>query len=100
MDAKNWTLNSYTNGAWTTLVTAAGPIVIKSVSIAVKTANATVALQIANGSGSRAVLVPGSLLAFGAGYNLNLQAISLGAGDLLQVKSDVSGVEFAAFGAA
>lgn len=96
----NWTLNTYTTGAWTDLVpSVSAATIIKAVSIAVGANNAIVNIRIANASGSRALVVPTSSLTANAGYSVDIPALTLGAGDILQVKCDAVGVEFAAFGA-
>lgn len=100
MTPKNWTLNNYTVSMWTDLVPAvSAATVIKSVSVAVGTNGANVSVRIANGGVSRALIIPVSACVANTGYGVDIPTLTLNSGDALQVKCDVSGVEFAAFGA-
>lgn len=100
MTPKNWTLTAYTTNAWTDLIPGVGAAtIIKSVSIGVGANAANVSIRLANASGSRALLVPASSLSANAGYSVDLAAVTLSSGDSIQIKCDVAGVEFAAFGA-
>lgn len=99
MIPSNWTLNAYTANAWTDLVPAAStPVILKSLSIAVGSNAVGVSIRLANSSGSRAMLVTSSLAA-NTSYSMDIPALTLAAGDKLQVQVTASGVEFAAFGA-
>lgn len=97
---QNWTLNAYTVATWTDLIpSAASEIILKAVNVAVGSSIANVQFRLANGSGSRAVLVPASILAASTAYRLDMEALTLVTGDKLQVQVDVAGVEFLASGA-
>jgi hypothetical protein len=100
MTPNNWTLNAYTAGTWTDLVPAvSAPTVIKSISISVGANPASVSIRLANGAGSRALLVPSSSVVANAGYSADLSAVTLVVGDKLQINCSAAAVEFAAFGA-
>lgn len=100
MTPKNWTLNAYTVATWTDLVPAVpAPTVVKSLSVSVGANPANVSVRIANGGISRALIVPASACVANTGYGADFPALTLGAGDALQIECDVAGVEFAAFGA-
>lgn len=104
MAADNWTLNSYTNSIWTTL--AVGPAVIASVVFANRGVVATnIEMRLCNNEDSAgdpeplALLLPTSSLDASASATYDVRAITLKAGQILQVRADDQNIEFYAAGA-
>lgn len=94
----NWALSSYNAAAWTELTTGTG--VVQTIIAANTTAAAiTVAVRLARNDGTtRAVLVPALEVAANSSQVLNINRLSLGKGDVLQVKATAVGANFVASG--
>lgn len=93
---KNWTLNSYTVDTWTDLI-AEDESIIASLIIANTNASSDVTVQIRvtdNTPTSRAVILPGQLIAAGDAEVLDMRSLYLSSTDHIQIQCDVSGVEF------
>jgi hypothetical protein len=99
LTAKSWRLNSYTVGTFTTLVTAVGAPVIKSIAVANGAGTPTISLRIVNASDVvQSILLTGETLAANASYVCDLPLIVLAAGEKLQVSASAAGASFTASG--
>lgn len=99
----NWTLKSYTNSVWTTLVT--GPATVASVIFA-NTAAAAVNVEMrlfdtsASPQAALSTLLPTAAIAASDGAVYDARVITVEAGQALQVRADAAGVEFTGCGGA
>lgn len=95
---RNWTLSSYANATWTTLVRA--PAKIRSLIIAnTSEEDATVSARVANGeSAPRAIILPDTVIEAGTAQVLDLCQLNLGRSDTLQFRFSAGGVNVTASG--
>lgn len=99
INAKQWALNTYTNGAWTDLVDATVETLVKNLVISVGVNAPTVGVRVVDDVGTLiSLIVPAELLDINKGYKLDLDLIVLEATQRLQVRSDVAGLNFSANG--
>lgn len=99
--AQNWTLASYTTGAWTDILVATGPTIVKGIVISVGGTPSVVGIRIVDAASAvLAVLTPGETLAANLGHTADVPTIILESGQKLQVVSDVTGCTFSVHGAA
>lgn len=98
MNARNWTLNAYTNDAWTTLVT--DETAIDAVVIANTSGGAVnIQIRLADKSGTeRAILVPTKSIAATTAETLDIAGLKTGKNDIIQVQASAAGVHFTASG--
>lgn len=100
MTPVNYTLNTITAATWTDLAAPSSAAVIKSIAVRMGATAATVSIRITDTGGtSKMLLVNAAALAQGATYTVDIEAITLNAGQKLQVKCSVTDCEFGAFGA-
>lgn len=97
-EIRNWTIKTYTNDTWTTLVKA--PAKIRSIIIAnTAGADATVSARIANGeTDDRAIIIPPLSVEAGVSQVVDLCQLNLGRADTLQFRISVAGVNVTASG--
>ena len=98
MELTNFTVSSYTNDAWTTVVDV--PSTIKSIIVSNVGAGAvTASLRIATLAGAaRAVIMPDVAIPADGAYTLDISDLAIGRGDALQVKADEAGLNVIASG--
>lgn len=94
---KNWTLNSYTVDTWTDLVGEAATIAALTIA---NTAggDAVVEMRLEDGGSSLATIIPTSTLGSSESYTLDLRSLNITGTQKLQIRVDVTGVEFIASG--
>lgn len=98
MNARNWTLKTYTNDTWTDLVT--DETAIDAIVIANTTGGAVnISIRLADQDGNeRAVLVPTKSVAATTAETLDVAGLKTGKHDKIQVKASAAGVHFTASG--
>ena len=97
----SWNVNTYTISTWTTLLTATTDTIVRAISIACGGNAATIQIQMVDATGALlSTIVPPSSLSINEGAAVDLQLISVLAGNKIQVMANVSGVTFSASGAA
>ena len=99
MAAKNYTLNSYTNDTWTTLVDEAA--IIASIVIANTDGSATITFEVRLDDGAStevARILPPSTIDANVSQTLDLRSVVVGSGQRLQVKANAASLHFTASG--
>lgn len=99
-NAKNWTVNSYTNDEWTTLVDAQADL---SCVIVSNTSGGSLnaSIRLASDAGvERAVMMPTKAVGTNESYTFEIPGFKTGRNDVIQVKGSGAGLHFIASGEA
>lgn len=98
MNARNWTVDAYTDDTWTKLVTS--PMDLSCLIIANTSGGAVnVSVRLADrSSNKRAVILPTKSIAATTAETLSIPGFKIGKNDVLEVKASATGVEFTASG--
>lgn len=97
-DARNFTVNSYTNDTWKTLVDCQADVdCIIVTNTSGGSLNASIQLATVDGT-SRAVMMSAKAIAAGDSYTFEIPGFKVGRGDVIQVKGSDAGLNFIASG--
>lgn len=91
---RNWTVKSYTNDTWTTIVNTLADV---SAVIIANTSGGAVdaSIRLAESDGTeRSVLMPTKSIAASDSETFEIPGFKVGPGDILQVKASATGVHF------
>lgn len=97
-DARNFTVNSYTNDTWTTMVDCQADVdCIIVTNTGEASANASIRLATVAGV-SRGTMMSAKAIGAGESYTFEIPGFKVGRGDIVQVKGSAAGLEFIASG--